>query len=288
MSKLRATLYLCLFALIGLAWFFLQDSDAQKSLKLTAAKAADGRIVIAHLSDTHLGLGRAPGTEERMKKAIDMINRLEPDAVIVTGDVGERRENSVAAKNLLNRLNAKYYVVPGNHDVHDDDMGRHQGVFGDDYYTFEIGRFRFIALNSQLMGNYDNYEAKSPVDLSERGQQQSRRMFQWLSEIDDDDRVTVAMQHIPLARAGDFPKDPRPYWTVHPKYRERVVDQFKRLGVKHLFVGHWHRGMDFSVEGIENHVAPATSWSPFNAPLGFAVHTIDRNGNVSTEYKTIE
>jgi 3',5'-cyclic AMP phosphodiesterase CpdA len=288
MSKLRATLYLCLFAFVGLAWFFHQDSDAQRSLKLTAAKAADGRIVIAHLSDTHLGLGRAPGTEQRMKKAIDMINRIEPDAVILTGDVAERREGSVEAKNLLNRLNAKFYVIPGNHDVHDDDMSRHQGVFGDDYYTFDIGHVRFLALNSQLMGNYDKYEARSPMDLSENGKQQSRRMFQWLSEIDDDDKVTVAMQHIPLARAGDFPKDPRPYWTVHPKYRERVVDQLKRLGVQHIFAGHWHRGMDFSVQGIEHHLAPATSWSPFNAPLGFAVHTIDRNGNVSTEYKTIE
>ena len=92
------------------------------------------------------------------------------------------------------------------------------------------------------------------------------------------------MQHVPISRADGFPNDPKPYLTTQEPYRSRELDLLRRLGVKHVFVGHWHKGMVYNADGLTYHVAPATSWSPFGAPLGFAMHTISDHGDVQTEF----
>jgi hypothetical protein len=92
------------------------------------------------------------------------------------------------------------------------------------------------------------------------------------------------MQHVPNSKAGGFPNDPKPYWETQDPYRSREIDILHKLGVKDMFLGHWHIGMNYSADGIHYHVAPATSWSPFSDKLGFAMHTISRNGDVKTEF----
>ena len=71
-------------------------------------------------------------------------------------------------------------------------------------------------------------------------------------------------------------------------YRGVRIELLHRLGVKHMFVGHWHKGMVFSSNDITEHVAPATSWSPTGDKLGFAMHTITPDGDVKTEFVYLE
>ena len=55
-----------------------------------------------------------------------------------------------------------------------------------------------------------------------------------------------------------------------------------------MLVGHWHVGNVFERDGITWHVAPSTSrLLPWSSPLGFAMHTISRNGDVRTEFVPI-
>src|SRR5256885_3734098 len=67
-------------------------------------------VVVAQLSDLHIDLARAPGTEDLLRKAVEMINARNPDAVIVSGDIGE---NSYAswkkAQTILLGLHSKVY-----------------------------------------------------------------------------------------------------------------------------------------------------------------------------------
>jgi hypothetical protein len=53
--------------------------------------------------------------------------------------------------------------------------------------------------------------------------------------------------------------------------------------VKDLLAGHWHQATLYEVGGLAVHLAPATSWSP-KSPLGFALHTINPDGQVHTEF----
>lgn len=70
---------------------------------------------IAHLSDVHFG--RAD--DVIVELAIDAVNELQPDLVVVSGDLTQRARSRqfLDAKRFLDRLPRPQIVVPGNHDV---------------------------------------------------------------------------------------------------------------------------------------------------------------------------
>ncbi len=247
----------------------------------------DNEVLIAQVSDTHLGDGHAPHAAENLRQAVKMINDRAPDAVILSGDIGENPQAWDEARSILKKLKSPLYYLPGNHDVHSKDVDRYRRVFGKDYYQFRVKNVTFVAIDSQLLGNYDVYGAKTPAPLPRETEEESERMFAWLNGLAEEqgggDRIVIGVQHIPVFHDGGFP-DPKPYWVVSQPYRSQEMKALKRLGVKHMLVGHWHNGRVFEREGITWHVAPATSWLPWGGELAFAVHTITPDGNVHTEF----
>src|SRR5438132_12147842 len=103
-----------LFAIFFTATY-AQDKD--KKGKPTESGERGGNIVIAQISDTHIGLARAPEASENLRKVVEMVNQRNPDAVIVTGDVGERESAWDEAKKIFSGLKPKVFYLPGNHDV---------------------------------------------------------------------------------------------------------------------------------------------------------------------------
>lgn len=88
------------------------------SMVLPLVAGPSTNVTIAQLSDTHLGEGHSPQAADNLRKAVEMINARHPDAVVVSGDIGERPENRGHAKEILQALAAPVYYVPGNHDLH--------------------------------------------------------------------------------------------------------------------------------------------------------------------------
>jgi DNA repair exonuclease SbcCD nuclease subunit len=249
-------------------------------------------VVVAQISDTHLGEKRAPHAIDNLRRAVDMINDRHPDAVIVSGDIGENPREWEKAKSILRRLKSPLYYIPGNHDVHSSDVGRYRAVFGKDYYTFEVKGITFVAIDSELLGNYDSYEAKIPPPLPPETEDESEAMLAWLSGLEDrggaetgskGKTIFIGIQHIPVFRDGSFP-DPKPYWVISEPYRSRELKILHQLGIRHMLVGHWHNGRVFEKDGITWHVAPSTAWLPWGGQLGFALHTITPEGDVHTEF----
>jgi 3',5'-cyclic AMP phosphodiesterase CpdA len=260
---------------------------------------ARAQVTIAQLSDTHLGEQHSPHAADNLRRAVQMINARHPDAVILSGDIGENPGEWDKAKSILKGLKAPLYYAPGNHDVHSHDVDRYRSAFGKDYYRFQVKGVTFLVIDSQLLGNYDNFEARPLPPLPAQTQQESDKMLSWLKnqgkqghdEDDDRDRdrgehgrIIIGIQHIPVFRDGNFPPDNKPYWVVNDPYRSREMDILHKLGVRHMLVGHWHNGRVFNHEGITWHVGPATSWLPWGGELGFAIHTISPNGDVRTEF----
>jgi 3',5'-cyclic AMP phosphodiesterase CpdA len=278
------------FAMAGLFLIFVPASAAQ--------------VKIVQLSDTHIGEQHSPHAAENLRRAVDMINRIYPDAVILSGDIGEGPDNWQIARKILKGLKAPLFYVPGNHDVHSRDVRRYRSVFGQDYYNFHVKYVNFLVIDSQLLGNFDEFQAHSPPPMPEETEEESRKMMNWLNgqargrdhdhDNDADDRgdrddrrrggVTIAIQHIPAFRDGNFPPDTKPYWVISEPYRSRELDLLRRLGVHHVLAGHWHNARVFERDGITWHVAPATSWLPWGGELGFSVHTITKDGDVRTEF----
>src|SRR5262249_26462428 len=103
---------------------------------------------------------RAPGTEDRLRKAVEMINARNPDAVIVSGDIGENSSESwKKAQAILLGLHSKLFVLPGNHDVTSKTVDQYKAVFGDDTYRFEVNGQPFVAIDSQLLGSWQHFDS---------------------------------------------------------------------------------------------------------------------------------
>ncbi len=72
-------------------------------------------VRLVHISDLHCG--EAP--HERLERACEAINSLNPDIIVVTGDItqsGRRREYSIAQL-FFAALRAPVLACPGNHDA---------------------------------------------------------------------------------------------------------------------------------------------------------------------------
>lgn len=248
--------------------------------------AAQAQVTIAQISDTHLGAAEAPHAFENLRHTVDMVNARHPDAVIVSGDIGENYDQWLIARGILKWLHAPVYYAPGNHDVHTNDVDKYRSVFGPDYYRFQVKGVTFLVINSQLLGNFDQFDAQSPPPMPPKTEAESEKMLAWLaSQAERHGSIVIGIQHIPLLRNGNLPPDTKPYWVVNEPYRSRELDILHKLGVKHMLVGHWHVGTVYAQEGITWHVAPSTSRPlPWSQGLGFAMHTISSDGDVKTEF----
>jgi predicted MPP superfamily phosphohydrolase len=247
------------------------------------AASAEPQVTVAQISDTHIGDKRAPNAADNLRQAVAMINERHPDVVILSGDIGENLQAWAQARSILQGLHAPLHYVPGNHDVHSQDVDRYRKVFGKDYYNFAVKGVEFVVIDSQLLGNYDVYATKTPEPLPPETEEESERMFAWLAGLHTQGAVVVGVQHIPVFRDGEFP-DPKPYWVVGEPYRSREMQVLKQLGIKDMLIGHWHNGRVFEADGISWHVAPATSWLPWGGELGFVMHRIDSTGDVHTKF----
>lgn len=261
-------------------WFFLAVALPQPSPAQT--------ITIAHLSDLHLGLDSHPGSEERLQQAINLIRPRHVDAVIVSGDIADKYEQSWnKVRQMLATLKVPAYYVPGNHDDSASTVERYNKVFGKDYYTFDVKGIHFIALDSQLLGNFSSFQSATPLPVAKQDEPEAERMVAWLNGLHFTSPV-IAFQHVPPDRPSpQTSPDDKPYWILHDPWRRRELDALRKLGVKDILAGHWHQGTIYNVDGFTIHVAPATSWSP-KSPLGFAIHRISKDGKVNTEFVYFE
>jgi 3',5'-cyclic AMP phosphodiesterase CpdA len=271
---------------LGGAW---AQKDKHKD-KDKRRDADDGRpLVVAQISDTHIGLAKAPNAAEQLQRVVEMVNQRHPDVVLVTGDIGERPDAWQQARAILGKLQAPVKYIPGNHDVNGRNEKRYTDVFGPNYYAFRMRNVTFFMLDSQLLGNYDHFDAHTPEPMTPEAAAAGDKMLDWLKnqKVPAGD-VAIVVQHVPSDRGGNQAPDPKPYWTTQEPYRGRELDILKGLGVKHEIAGHWHKQLLFeSGGGIHYHIAPATSWA-VAGPLGFAMHTITPDGEVKTEFVSLQ
>jgi 3',5'-cyclic AMP phosphodiesterase CpdA len=148
---------------------------------LALPSAGHAQVTIAQISDTHLGEPQAPHAFDNLRRTVDMVNARHPDAVIVSGDVGENYDQWLIARGILKWLRAPVYYAPGNHDVHTTDVQKYREVFGPDYYRFQVKGVTFLVIDSQLLGNFDNFDAQSPEPMPPQTEAESQKMLSWLS-----------------------------------------------------------------------------------------------------------
>jgi outer membrane protein assembly factor BamB/predicted MPP superfamily phosphohydrolase len=115
-----------------------------------SAKAQNVKIKFAHVADIHIGNAMANEDLERTVKDLNSMTDL--DFVILAGDITEFGSDAelTEAKNLLDKLNKPWYIVPGNHDSKWSESGCNSFVriFGSESYVFEKKGILFIGTPS--------------------------------------------------------------------------------------------------------------------------------------------
>ena len=216
-------------------------------------------------------------SETLAREAIRFAERVKPAFVIVTGDMVQHRGNKdeiATFWRLFKTLDPKIplYCVPGNHDVTHESksLAEYRKQYGKDYYSLEVGKDRFLVLNSVLLRS----EASKTKATAEQ--------WEWLeAELKKakkaDARHIVVFLHHPLFAMA--PHEPEGFYNLPMQARKRLFQLFQQYGVDAVFAGHYHRNLVNKYRGVE-YVTTNSVCAPVvaNDPEGVRVITLGPDG----------
>ncbi len=156
----KTNIYMLLsFVIVGLAFVadtFAEGRDNEKTYSFRIVQISDSQPV--------------PGNEEmfqRASRSVELVNRLNPDIVIVPGDItySGTEDEYKRLKALLAKIKAPTHMVPGNHDtiwptedelekglveaaLHREKIKQYNTSFGPDHWSVEYGDFQFVGFDS--------------------------------------------------------------------------------------------------------------------------------------------
>lgn len=235
-------------------WHLLVDETAARDfnfpLRRTAVAETD-TFRFAKITDVHMN-----GPEDIMNfvDGLQEVNTLTdpPLFIVVTGDLVNRGSYAYqfhAYQQGLKTSGMPVFNVFGNHDRSDDEDRAlaYNKLLGPDYYSFNVGTYHFVILNSVL---------------------KTERQEHWLTE----DLAKLGKGKTILAFEHYAPNLERLRWM-------------ESLGIEYVFTGHWHTSKIFSLETIEFfNTPPFVMGGIDNSPSGFLLVNID-GGNVTAEYR---
>ena len=210
---------------------------------LPAAPAAP--FFFIQLTDPQFGMttgdkGFAQETAN-LEFAVATANRLRPAFVIVTGDLVNKTGDGAQIaeyQRILGTLDPaiRAYSIPGNHDVGNEptpeSLAAYTKRFGPDRFSFTVGSFVGIAINSCLI--------HTPKNVKAEVEQQDQWFRAELAKARRDGaRHIVVFQHHPLFVT--HAAEPGGYENIPPEPRARMLALFAEVGVRHVFAGHYHQ-----------------------------------------------
>jgi len=193
-------------------------------------KKDQSKFVFAILSDLHIT--KAGTAVEDLRRAVEQINASNDiEFVLVTGDITDEgdRASLQKAKDMLDQLKAKHYVIPGNHETKWSDSGvtAFGDIFGDERFRLDYKGFLFLGFNTgPLMRMADGHVA--PQDIH------------WLkSELKKTGKKkpVFIVTHYPL-QTGDVDN-----W-------QEATDAVRSYNIRAILGGHYHANRFFLYDGI--------------------------------------
>ena len=246
--------------------------------------------LLVQLSDLHIG-GDENGMDPvpRLEAVLDAVRSLpnRPDAVLVSGDLTDDGAEAGyrLARELLTRIGAPLYVIPGNHD----DRARIREGFalpgvGDDpvNYSVEVGGLRLVAFDSIVPG-------QDPGDFPPE-------QLRWLDEelgAEPEVPTLLALHHPPLTTGV-------PEWdeiNLLAAQREALAGvTVRHPQLRAIVGGHLHRVAVSTLAGCPVLCAPSTYWQvrpnferdevhTLDTP-GFAIHVL-RDSELSSQVESV-
>lgn len=106
----------------------------------------------AFISDTHIGSPDGKAEQDLSRTVADLNSMNDIAFVVITGDITElgTDQQIFLAKQILDSLQIKYYIIPGNHDAGWSESGglTFTKTFGSDKFSFECNGIHFLGCAS--------------------------------------------------------------------------------------------------------------------------------------------
>jgi len=201
------------FRAVGSTWRTVAGETADLAFPL-ASTASPSSFSFVHASDPHIAEASLP----RMRAFRAMVDSLQPDFVLITGDLvrdalrvpeSEARAYYELLMEELGAMSVPVHTVPGNHEkfgierdrsgvatdhpLYGNRMYRH--YLGPNYYAFSYGGVVFLGLDSV---DYEDQSYHGHIDSLQVGW-----IGQTLDHLPADVRV-VTFNHIPFVSGGEM------------------------------------------------------------------------------------
>jgi len=212
---------------------------------------------VAVLTDIHYGWpeGKDPVAymDAALDRAVDRINDVDPDMVLVLGDLVQEapgdagtRERLHTVRDRLDGLDRSFHVVPGNQDVLSMTASRmveEVGAANDrPYFSVDLDGYRLIGLDT----------TQRKTDMHPLGGIVGARQREWLDrQLDTDREVFIASHHLLYARdlTDSIFFDDCPELAIAAD-KEYILDMTERPHVRGFINGHVHEEDHRSIRGI--------------------------------------
>lgn len=216
---------------------------------------------ILHLSDIHLSRAKAYN-QQNWDMCLRYIDARKPDLVVIGGDMvlddPDVEEDQYYARREMERINAPWKAIPGNHDVGDslpnpyqgqpvtaDRIARYVALYGPDRWSIDIASWRLVGMNSQLLGSGLSLEADQEDWLASVVASRGRRHL-------------AIFVHKPLC-VDSLAETHQSGFCVSPAGRRGILDILAGHDVRLIASGHTHRFRALSAGGMPMVWAPTTA-----------------------------
>ena len=124
---------------------------AATALIQAAASAVENAATFAQVCDTQLGMGGYAADKVRFELAVEAINALKVDWVVICGDlVNDGNDDQAVAdfQAIAGGFDMPCYLAPGNHDVGNEptveSLKRYRAQYGPDYFSVREGGLKLV------------------------------------------------------------------------------------------------------------------------------------------------
>lgn len=203
---------------------------------------------------------------EKLEECVNDLNKERVRFTVNLGDLVDRDtpHNIDSVLSRLNKLNAVVCNLTGNHDynnIHDNNLLHKLLQMPAEYYSFSMGSWRFVMLNTNEVASYSNavgtWKEKELVEMKSNIQNAggqnaaeynggvSSRQLQWLQQVlEDSDRTdekVLIFSHHPLGCVNGLT-------ALNDKEVTSLISKYKC--VKALIAGHHHSGAFCEIDSL--------------------------------------
>ncbi|WP_242203027.1 metallophosphoesterase [Aestuariivivens insulae] len=232
-------------------------------LNISCAKKEQKPFSFVQLCDTQLGMGGYMHDLKTFKQAVKQINALNPDFVVICGDLVDKATDSSYAdfKSIMKGFKVPCHVAPGNHDIgntpNDTTLHYYRKTIGKDYYQFQHKDYSFIVTNTQLW----------KVNVKDESETHDHWFKETLKAQQDKQYPVFVVGHYPLYL--ESPEEEEQYFNLPMEKRQELLDLFVQHKVVAYLSGHTHKLVVNNYKDIQLVSGETTSKNFDDRPFGF-------------------